>query len=118
LAALVDAALKKLPIPKMMRWGDREEEFVRPVRGLVMLHGERIVPGTVRGQSSGRTTRGHRFLSKGTIEIARADDYDALLERDGIPAAPIQTIAAAPVKATSQVEITGQTLDIKSSHHP
>ena len=83
LAALVEAALKKLPIPKMMRWGDRDEEFVRPVRGLVMLHGERIVPGTVRGQSSGRETRGHRFLGKGTIEIARADDYEALLERNG-----------------------------------
>jgi len=83
LAGLVEAALKKLPIPKMMRWGDRDEEFVRPVRGLVMLHGERIVPGIVLGQSSGRTTRGHRFLGKGVIEIPRADEYEALLERDG-----------------------------------
>ena len=48
-----------------------------------MLHGDRVVPGTVLGQSSGRTTRGHRFLGKGAIEIARADDYEALLERDG-----------------------------------
>ena len=83
LATLVEAALKKLPTPKMMRWGDRDEEFVRPVRGLVMLHGDRIVPGTVLGQSSGRATRGHRFLGKGPIEIPRADDYEVLLERDG-----------------------------------
>ena len=83
LAALVEAALKKLPIPKMMRWGDHDEQFVRPVRGLVMLHGDRVVPGVVLGQSSGRATHGHRFLGKGTIEIARADDYEALLERDG-----------------------------------
>jgi glycyl-tRNA synthetase beta chain len=83
LAGLVEAALAKLPIPKLMRWGDRAEEFVRPVRGLVMVHGERVVPGTVLGQSSGRTTRGHRFLGKGAIEIVRADDYEALLERDG-----------------------------------
>ena len=83
LAGLVEAALKKLPIPKLMRWGDRNEEFVRPVRGLVMLHGDHEVPGTVLGQSSGRTTRGHRFLGRGAIEIARADDYEALLERDG-----------------------------------
>jgi len=82
-AGLVEAALKKLPIPKKMRWGDRDEEFVRPVRGLVMLHGERVVPGTVLGQASGRVTRGHRFLGKGAIEIARADDYEALLEREG-----------------------------------
>ena len=66
-----------------LRWGDRDEQFVRPVRGLVMLHGDRVVPGTVLGQSSGHTTRGHRFLGKGAIEIARADDYEALLERDG-----------------------------------
>ena len=83
LATLVEAALKKLPIPKMMRWGDRDEAFVRPVRGLVMLHGDRVVPGTVLGQSSGRPTRGHRFLGKGAIEIGRADDYEGLLERDG-----------------------------------
>jgi glycyl-tRNA synthetase beta chain len=83
LAGLVEAALKKLPIPKKMRWGDRAEEFVRPVRGLVMLHGERVVPGTVLGQTSGRTTRGHRFLGKGALELARADDYEAVLERDG-----------------------------------
>jgi len=83
LAGLVETALKKLPIPKMMRWGDRDEEFVRPVRGLVLLHGDRIVPGAVLGQSSGRTTRGHRFLGKGAIEIPRADDYEALLEREG-----------------------------------
>jgi glycyl-tRNA synthetase beta chain len=68
---------------KVMRWGDRDEAFVRPVRGLVMLHGDGVVPGTVLGAASGRTTRGHRFLGKGAIEIARADDYEALLERDG-----------------------------------
>ena len=68
---------------RSMRWGDHEDEFVRPVHGLVMLHGERIVPGTVLGQTSGRTTRGHRFMGKGAIEIPRADAYEALLERDG-----------------------------------
>jgi glycyl-tRNA synthetase beta chain len=52
LAAKVAAALKKLPIPKVMRWGDFDAEFVRPARGLVMLHGERIVPGKVLGLES------------------------------------------------------------------
>ena len=83
LAGLVEAALKKLPIPKMMRWGDRDGQFVRPVRGLVMLHGDRIVPGKVLDQTSGRTTRGHRFMGKGAIEIPQADAYEALLEREG-----------------------------------
>jgi glycyl-tRNA synthetase beta chain len=68
---------------RSMRWGDHDEAFVRPVHGLVMLHGERIVPGRVLGQESGRTTRGHRFMGKGAIEIPRADAYEALLEREG-----------------------------------
>jgi glycyl-tRNA synthetase beta chain len=83
LAAFVEAALKKLPTPKVMRWGDHDEAFVRPVHGLVMLHGDRIVPGKVLGQESGRGTRGHRFMGKGAIEIPRADDYEGLLEREG-----------------------------------
>ena len=83
LAALVEAVLKKLPTPKMMRWGDHDEAFVRPVHGLVMLHGDRVVPGKVLGQESGRRTRGHRFMGKSTIEIPRADDYEAALEREG-----------------------------------
>jgi len=83
LAMLVEAALKKLPTPKVMRWGDHDEAFVRPVHGLVMLHGGAIVPGQVLGQESGRSTQGHRFMGKGVIEIARADDYEALLEREG-----------------------------------
>src|SRR5471032_3286433 len=47
LAGIVAEALKKLPIPKVMRWGSGEAQFVRPVHGLVMLHGTRVVPGTV-----------------------------------------------------------------------
>jgi glycyl-tRNA synthetase beta chain len=83
LAGKVEAALKKLPIPKVMRWGEFDAEFVRPARGLVMLHGERVVPGSVLGLASGRTTRGHRFLGKGELALARADDYERVLEHDG-----------------------------------
>ncbi len=83
LAAKVGAALRKLPIPKMMRWGDREVEFVRPARALVLLHGERVVPGEVLGLESGRVTRGHRFLGTGEIALAHAGDYERALEREG-----------------------------------
>src|SRR5206468_8434958 len=59
LAGMVEAALKALPIPKVMRWGAGEAQFVRPVHGLVMLHGERVVHGSVLGIKAGRTTAGH-----------------------------------------------------------
>ena len=78
-----------------MRWGDFDAEFVRPARGLVMLHGERIVPGKVLGLESGRTTRGHRFLGKGEIALARADDYERALEQDGMVVANFERRARA-----------------------
>ncbi len=79
----VEAALKRLPVPKMMRWGSGEAEFVRPVHGLVMMHGSRVVRGEVWGLKSTKQTRGHRFLSSGWIEIPAADQYEAVLEKQG-----------------------------------
>src|SRR4051812_45605349 len=83
LAPAVEEALKALPIPKVMRWGAGEAQFVRPVHGLMMLHGERVVSGHVLGLTSGRTTAGHRFLGSKTIDIPRADEYERRLEADG-----------------------------------
>jgi len=83
LADVVEEALKKLPIPKVMRWGDGDAEFVRPVHGLVMLHGTRVVPGVVLGLTSGDKTRGHRFLSDGEITIAAAESYARQLRDEG-----------------------------------
>ena len=83
LAGKVEAALKKLPVAKMMRWGDGDAEFVRPVHGLVMLHGQSIVPGTVLGIVSGNTTRGHRFMGESTLTIADAEHYESILETSG-----------------------------------
>ena len=83
LAAMVDAALKKLPVAKLMRWGASEAQFVRPVQGLMMLHGARVVPGTVLELQSGNVTRGHRFLSAGDIVVPSADDYETVLDAQG-----------------------------------
>jgi glycyl-tRNA synthetase beta chain len=83
LGQIVGEALKKLPIPKVMRWGDSDVQFVRPVHGLVMLHGEHVVSGEVLGLKSGNTTLGHRFLSDGAIVLASADEYETKLESVG-----------------------------------
>lgn len=79
LAAIVEAALKKLPAPKVMRWGSGDAQFVRPVHGVILLHGNKVVPGTVLGLKSGNKTLGHRFLSKGALTIKRAGDYEKTL---------------------------------------
>ncbi len=83
LAGIVLEALKKLPIPKLMRWSDCDFQFVRPVHGLVMLHGERIVSGQAFGHASGRSTRGHRFMGAGEVSIESADVYARTLYERG-----------------------------------
>jgi glycyl-tRNA synthetase beta chain len=83
LASRVAAALKALPIPKLMRWGSGDAEFVRPAHGLVMLHGSRVVPGAVLGLESTNQTLGHRFLSPGPIVLRDAGDYERALREQG-----------------------------------
>lgn len=87
LAGIVAQALKKLPIQKVMRWGDSEDQFVRPVHSLIMLHGRRVVPGKVLGLTSGNRTLGHRFLSAGDIVVANPEEYAAKLEAGKVIAA-------------------------------
>ncbi|MGE0557086.1 MAG: glycine--tRNA ligase subunit beta [Burkholderiales bacterium] len=84
LAQKVTAALKALPIRKLMRWGDGDAEFVRPVHGLVMLYGASVVPGTVLGIASGNKTRGHRFMGEAELVIADAEAYETVLAKDGM----------------------------------
>ncbi|MGF6147843.1 Glycine--tRNA ligase beta subunit [Kingella potus] len=80
---IINQAVKKLPIPKVMRWGSSTHTFVRPVHGLVVLHGADVVPASVLGLDSGRQTRGHRFLSDGLITIGNADSYAAQMRDQG-----------------------------------
>ncbi|MGI4812933.1 MAG: glycine--tRNA ligase subunit beta [Janthinobacterium lividum] len=78
--------LEKLPIPKVMSYQRPDGatvRFVRPAHGLVALFGDAIVPVSALGLAAGRITRGHRFLSAGSIEIDRAEAYASLLETRG-----------------------------------
>ena len=83
LGEIINTAIKKLPIPKVMRWGSSTHTFVRPVHGLVVLHGADVVPVNVLGLDSGRQTLGHRFLSQGAIVLAQADDYAKQIAEQG-----------------------------------
>ena len=83
LPGLVEEALAGLPIPKLMRWGAGEAQFVRPVHRVVLLHGERVIAGTVLGIAAGRETAGHRFMGASSIALQSADEYVERLARDG-----------------------------------
>ncbi|PIT15935.1 glycine--tRNA ligase subunit beta [Snodgrassella alvi] len=83
LSDILNLAIKKLPIPKVMHWGSSTYTFVRPVHGLVMLHGTETVAGSVLGLSSQNWTLGHRFLSEGRITFNHAADYAQQLLEQG-----------------------------------
>jgi glycyl-tRNA synthetase beta chain len=79
LPEVVAESLRALPIPKAMRWGNREDSFVRPVHTLLMLHGADIVEGRILGLTSGRLSSGHRFHHPKPVHVADADSWlDAL----------------------------------------
>ena len=79
LPAIVSEALEQLPIPKRMRWGDRADEFVRPVHWLLLLLDDRIIPATILGTTASNQTFGHRFHAPGAITVSMAGDYARLL---------------------------------------
>jgi glycyl-tRNA synthetase beta chain len=91
LAGMVSTALSRLPIPKLMRWGDKETQFVRPVHTVTMLLGAELIPGTVLGIDSARTLRGHRFMGEPEFTIDNADQYPQILQERGKVVADYET---------------------------
>ncbi|OCH09827.1 glycine--tRNA ligase subunit beta [Aliivibrio fischeri] len=76
-------ALAGLPIPKAMRWGNSDIQFIRPVKTLTILLGDELIEGSILGVSSARTLRGHRFMGESEFSIDSADQYPAILEERG-----------------------------------
>jgi len=87
IVAIVETALGRLPIPKLMQYqladGQTTVGFVRPAHGLVVLHGDRVVPATVLGVHAGSITHGHRFQSPGALELPDALSYESVLRERG-----------------------------------
>jgi len=81
LGDIIKQAIASLPIAKRMRWGSNAAEFVRPVRGVLLLFGDEVVPLEILGITAGRVTAGHRFHAKRAIVINSAKSYEAQLLR-------------------------------------
>ncbi len=77
------SVLSGMRFPKMMKWGDRGYIFVRPVHWIVALLDAEVVEFEFMGVRSGRKSLGHRFLAPGPHAIARASDYEKILEEKG-----------------------------------
>ena len=72
---------QRLAFPKTMRWLADETRFARPVRWLLALYGDAIVPVRAFGLEAGRESRGHRFLAPGAVEIKRPAEYVEVLRQ-------------------------------------
>ncbi|MDP9066294.1 MAG: glycine--tRNA ligase subunit beta, partial [Pseudomonadota bacterium] len=81
LGGIIGQALAALPIAKRMRWGAHAVEFVRPVRGVVLLFGEEVVPVEILGLASGRQSAGHRFHSPRLVSIRSPQSYQRQMRR-------------------------------------
>jgi len=85
---ILEQAIRQLPVPRPMRWADNEFSFVRPVHWLVVMHGSRVIDGTLLGQAAGRVTRGHRVHAPGPHELPDGASYLDVLERAHVIADP------------------------------
>lgn len=74
----LEDVITHLSFPKNMRWGYRELRYVRPIKWIVALFGEEIIPITITNVTSSNKTRGHRFLGH-EVEITSPRDYNKLL---------------------------------------
>jgi glycyl-tRNA synthetase beta chain len=83
LPGLVQSALDALPIPRRMRWGAGEAQFVRPVHWIVMLYGKEVVPASLLDTSSGNLTRGHRFHAPKPLRLSSPSAYERTLRERG-----------------------------------
>lgn len=90
--------ITKMNFPTMMKWSTYSFKYIRPIRWIVSLLDDEVVPVQILDVAAGRVSRGHRFLGH-DVEIATAADYEADL-------ASVQVVAdAAKRKATIREQI-------------
>ncbi len=84
LPEMLNQVLVRLPVPKRMRWGEGDAEFVRPLKWLVIMIGDSLVKANIFGVDSTIYSYGHRFHAPGKIEIGQAGEYEITLLSQGL----------------------------------
>ncbi len=83
ISEIAETALSRLPVPKRMRWGTGDIEFVRPVHWVVAMFGTETINCSILGIKTGNQTFGHRFHHPDAIQIKSAESYLQQLEETG-----------------------------------
>ena len=87
LAEALPGLIAGLHVPKAMRWGSSDFEFVRPIRNILCLFGEEVVPITVDGVRATNSTWGHRLYHRQhpePVKVGSPEAYEAALEAAGV----------------------------------
>lgn len=75
ITGFIQNSIKKMPIPKPMRWGNNEFAFIRPVHSMIFLQDSDIIPFEMFGIKASNQSRGHRFHAPDFITIKSAETY-------------------------------------------
>ncbi|MBE1300374.1 MAG: glycine--tRNA ligase subunit beta [Alteromonadaceae bacterium] len=86
LESMLQSALQRLPIPKLMRWGNSTHQFIRPVHNICALYGNKVLDISLFGIKSDNRITGHRFHSPVYEELGHADNYEEFLEAKNVVA--------------------------------
>ncbi len=92
LAEILPPLLLGLPFPKSMRWGKGEVVFVRPIHWLLAVLGGKVLPLSIGDIAAGNTSRGHRFLHPGPVEINSPDEYEEKLAQAHVVVSPARRV--------------------------
>ena len=111
LASELPTLLKSIRFTKSMRWQPHSEvTFSRPVRWLVALHGEQVLPFTFCGTAAGRCTRLMRSFGAPDAELAHAGAYGGVMEE--------AKIVVEPQARQEQIwRAVQQAAQVRTSHH-
>ncbi|MFZ0724350.1 MAG: glycine--tRNA ligase subunit beta [Desulfobacterales bacterium] len=80
LREILPEVILSIPFPKKMHWADLDIEFARPIFSIAALLGKSVIPFRLGNLKSGRTTRGHYFMSPGRLKILRGEEYSDVLK--------------------------------------
>jgi glycyl-tRNA synthetase beta chain len=88
LSEALPGLISSLQFPKTMRWGDSTVRFVRPIRWILALYGNELIPFELDGVKSSNISYGHRFMAPGVIKVENPSDYLSLLLKNYVVADP------------------------------
>ena len=83
LPEIIAQAIKKISVPKRMRWNLTDAEFIRPIRWLMVILGSEIIATELFGVKASNVTRGHRFHTAKEIVVKHPSAYKDLLSLKG-----------------------------------